>query len=207
MLGLFFLFAFLIYLLISVWVIAFVVRKARERGIAGWKLGVPAALIMYLLVFWDHIPTLIAHKYYCDKEAGFFVYKTLEEWEKENPGVAETLTWKRLSDSEYKKGRITYYLNERIMVIKQGKELPLAMSLNSDQIIDRQTNDIIAEKKDVNTNIKTLALGNVGLRDYKFWLQMESCFKKDERRKWLHNDEDFIDFYSKFKKLGTKINE
>ena len=24
-------------------------------------------------MFWDHIPTVVAHKYYCEKEAGFWV--------------------------------------------------------------------------------------------------------------------------------------
>jgi len=53
---------------------------------------------MYNLVFWDLIPTLAMHKYYCANEAGFWVYKTPEQWVKENPGVAKTLSMSHLPE-------------------------------------------------------------------------------------------------------------
>ena len=46
---------------------------------------------MYNLVFWDWIPTVLVHKYYCATEAEFTAYKTFGEWDKENPGVKNTL--------------------------------------------------------------------------------------------------------------------
>lgn len=91
MLALAVLFFAALYLLLSILVVWSAVRLARKRGIKGWKFGAPAALVMYLIVFWDHIPTLILHKYYCETESGFWVYKTPEQWAKENPGVLEML--------------------------------------------------------------------------------------------------------------------
>jgi len=44
------------------------------------------AFVMYNLVFWDFIPTLFAHKYYCETEAGFWVYQTPEQWKKSSLG-------------------------------------------------------------------------------------------------------------------------
>lgn len=80
-----------LYLLISVGVVRWAISYAKKNGKSVKRWGWGAALVMYLLVFWDWIPTVVAHKYYCSTEAGFWVYKTPEQWKKENPGVMETL--------------------------------------------------------------------------------------------------------------------
>ena len=74
----------------------FAVRKEKS----GWKWPLGVAVLLYLAVFWDHIPTVLVHKYYCETEAGFWVYKTPEQWKKENPGVMETLVDTNKSSSE-----------------------------------------------------------------------------------------------------------
>ncbi|MDO8843734.1 hypothetical protein [Methylicorpusculum sp.] len=84
---LYFVFFFLIYLPISIWVIRKSYRFAKVNYQRGWLGGLVAALIMYNLVFWDLIPTLIMYKYYCDTQAGFFVYKTPNQWKIENPDL------------------------------------------------------------------------------------------------------------------------
>lgn len=91
MLGLVILFFIGLYLLISLLVVLFSAYLARKHGRRGWVWGLVAAFVMYNLVFWDWIPTVAMHKYYCDTEAGFWVYKTPEQWAKENPGVLDTL--------------------------------------------------------------------------------------------------------------------
>ena len=91
MLGLMVLLALGIYLSVSALFIWLATRWAKNRGRRGWVWGSVAAFAMYNLVFWDLIPTLVVHKYYCATEAGFWVYKTPEQWVKENPGVLETL--------------------------------------------------------------------------------------------------------------------
>jgi hypothetical protein len=96
MLGLVVVFFIGLYLIISLLVIFFSARTARKHGRRGWVWGLVAAFVMYNLVFWDWIPTVAMHKYYCATEAGFWVYKTPEEWAKENPGVLATLKpWPR----------------------------------------------------------------------------------------------------------------
>lgn len=173
MLGLAFIFIFLIYLLVSVGVIAFSVRVAREKDIAGWKFGVPAALVMYLIVFWDHIPTLIAHKYYCEKEAGFFVYKTLEEWKKENPGVVETLTYEDEVNYRIEGSKTIYYMNERFDSVTTRIPVFLSVKKRKYQVIDKLKNDVLAEYIDYASgggfqNANTLT-------DYKLWLVNKTC--------------------------------
>lgn len=91
MLALMMLLALGIYLAVSTLVVWLAVRIARKLNRRGWLWGAMAAFAMYNLVFWDWIPTLVMHKYYCATEAGFWIYKTPEQWAKENPGVLETL--------------------------------------------------------------------------------------------------------------------
>ena len=80
-----------VYLTFSGLVIWLAVRWAKKHGRRGWVWGGFAAFFMYNLVLWDWMPTVAMHKYYCATEAGFWVYKTPEQWAKENPGVLETL--------------------------------------------------------------------------------------------------------------------
>lgn len=91
MLGLVVLAILAAYLLISGIVIWLAARWAKKRNRKPGVWAGLAAFLMYNLVFWDLIPTLAMHKYYCSTEAGFWVYKTPEQWAKENPGVLETL--------------------------------------------------------------------------------------------------------------------
>lgn len=101
MLGLVVLLFIGLFLLVSFAMMWLAARWARKHGRRGWVWGGVAALGMYHLMFWDLIPTLLIHKYYCATEAGFWVYKTPEQWINENPGVLETLSVSHLPE-EYK---------------------------------------------------------------------------------------------------------
>ena len=91
MIGLIVLMVIGVYLAAFYLVVRATVRWARNNGRSTKRWGWIAALAMYLPVFWDHIPTVLLHQYLCATEQGFWVYKTVEEWQQENPGVAETL--------------------------------------------------------------------------------------------------------------------
>lgn len=54
--------------------------KAKKRIKLFWF----APILIWLV--WD-LPTIPLHKYYCSTQAGFFVYKTPEQWLKEHPEV------------------------------------------------------------------------------------------------------------------------
>lgn len=92
MMGLLVLGALVVYGLMALGAAVVAARAARRRGIAGWKWGLPAALVVYVLVFQDHLPSVALHAYQCRfGDAGFRVYKTIEQWRAENPGVWQTL--------------------------------------------------------------------------------------------------------------------
>ncbi len=129
MMGLAIIFVFVIYLLVSAIVVWVTVIWARRHGRNTRRWGWGAVLAMYLLPFWDLIPTVLLHKYRCATEAGFWVYKTPEQWAKENPGVLETLVVNkgvpdtRVGDMDNYTD--TYFLNQRInwVVKKTGPHL------------------------------------------------------------------------------------
>ena len=80
-----------LYFLLSVVVVIGAINHAKMNGKSVKRWGWGTAIVMYLIPFWDWIPTVAVHHYYCAKESGFWVYKTLDQWKVENPGVAETL--------------------------------------------------------------------------------------------------------------------
>ena len=87
-----------IYLILLIVGTAYGWRWAKRRGYSTIKRALCAFggfLIVYLPLMWDWIPTDLAHRYYCKKEAGLWIYKTLDQWKAENPGVFETLVYNK----------------------------------------------------------------------------------------------------------------
>lgn len=123
MLGLAVLFFIALYLLITWGVVRLAVRWARRHGRRGWVWGGVAALAMYNLMFWDLIPTLLIHKYYCATEAGLWVYKAPEEWVKENPGVLETLSVGHLPEAYRIKSKMLPFGGSEEYLLSDGTRL------------------------------------------------------------------------------------
>lgn len=165
-----------LYLLISIGVVIGAVSFARKGGLSLWRWGCGAALVMWLIPFWDWIPTVAAHKYYCSTEAGFWVYKTLDQWKAENPGVDKTLTSARVSSSVHQDHGLnhttTYSLNQRFnwVVNKTG---PMAFSRwRWEQVVkDSKTNEVLARYVDFSTGNGFIG----GEPEVRFWLHIDHC--------------------------------
>lgn len=208
MIGLSYLAFFLLYFFTTALLTWFAVKAARRRSIAGWKWGVPTLLAMFLLVFWDWIPTFVAHKYYCSEVAGFKVYKTLHEWREENPDVIETLTMNDNVDRQEINGTTTYILNERFAWVNTRENLPLSMAIQMQRIVDRKTGEIMAERRDMTAGIHPIGLGIRSIRDLKFWFSpYKTCVNKDESKKWLFEGASFQKLLGSYRELGRRINE
>lgn len=158
MLGLMVLLVLGVYLAVSALVVWLSARWAKKRGRRGWVWGGVAAFAMYNLVFWDLIPTLAVHKYYCATEAGFWVYKTPEQWVKENPGVMETLreslapdratyrqTGKSLVEKLPENTRRSWY-TQRFSNDTTVEAFFLSMARTDEKFYDKETGDLIARK-------------------------------------------------------------
>jgi len=192
MIGILFLMAFGIYLTVSVLLVIATARWARKNGRGVKRWGFAVAFFMYLLVFWDHIPTLLLYKHYCATKAGFWVYKTPEQWKKENPGVAKTLTWKS-SSPEYNAPNITrgYRLNERFAWTIQTVDIPiLPVSLDYEYIIDTKNGELMNKRVSVGAGYTG------GMKYIRFWTNLEPC---------IPNIKEFGYYQRTFKRMGRQV--
>src|SRR3954462_15548890 len=107
----------ILYLVISIMVVRWTIRYAQNNGrnAKRWRSG--AVLVMYLIPFWDWIPTVTTHQLYCAKDAGFWIDRTLDQWKTENPAVMWNLVTNKGAPSRYERfddghGKaVTYLLN------------------------------------------------------------------------------------------------
>ena len=162
------------YVLVSALVVWLVARWARKRNRRSWVWGGLAAFAMYNLVFWDWVPTVVMHRYYCATEAGFWVYKTPEQWVKENPGGLEKLT-------AYNDGRsrelgstyISYPLNERITW--QHKVTPVLLGIGKfeEVLIDEDNGRVLA--KEIYYRSGRCSGAPRSLADFKYWVTKCEC--------------------------------
>lgn len=161
-----------LYLLVSIGVVKGAVVYARKSGKSAIRWGFGAALLMYLIPFWDWIPTVAMHRYYCATEAGFWEYKTLEQWKAENPGVMEELRQitEPIQATDYGDLQV---LDERFAIeTRRSRPIPfLTTNISERVLIDRKTKSILAKGVDVGSGVGHIATGG----GFKFWLNQEPC--------------------------------
>ena len=150
MIGLAILFVSGLYLIITFLVVTYTSHYAKQNGKHPVIWGFIALFVMYNIPFWNVIPSYIAYHYYYKPRAGFWVYKTPEQWKKDNPGVAETLTWsEKLGDQcDLPGANDCTMLNERIAWATRFKNAPVVdVIIQEDVIFDVQTKELLAQKK------------------------------------------------------------
>ncbi|HEY6094817.1 MAG TPA: hypothetical protein VIU93_07675 [Gallionellaceae bacterium] len=181
MFGLIVLIVMVLYLSLLVWATRRGWRWGIEKkGWTGKKRYVGAAvgfLIVYLPVFWDWLPTVAVHQYYCARDAGFWVYKTLDQWKAENPGVMEGLVANKGAPSTRQGDMVnytdTYLLNQRInKIVKQSGPLLFNRWRHEEEIIDERNNEVLARYINFSTSQERQQAGWNG---WKFWLSSRSC--------------------------------
>jgi hypothetical protein len=168
MIGPVILFAAVLYFVISIAVVRWAIRYARNNGKSAKRWGWGAVLVMYLIPFWDWIPTVATHQFSCVKDSGFWVYKTLDQWKTENPGVADMLVATKGAPS----ADGAYILNQRFKrPVKRTGPLFVNRWRWEQQVIDSKTNEILARYVDFSTGN-----GNIGGEPpIRFWLQSDHC--------------------------------
>ncbi len=198
MLGLLYLGALLLYLLVASLLAWFGARLARSAGLAGWKGGLPVFLAVMLLVLWDWLPMEVMFRYDCSSAAGFTQYQTLEQWKANNPGVAETLRPSKDLNSTHEGNRERYVLNQRFAwdIVRTAHWFHIEE--REERIVDTKTGDILARYVDFNTDIPPIALGVKSPGAYKIWMMKGSCEVDGSKV----NRGRFYDFEGVFEKLG-----
>lgn len=207
MLGLMVLLAILVYLAVSVGAVVLAARWAKKHNRRPWLWGSLAALIMYHIVFWDWIPTLVAHKYYCSTQAGFRVYQTPEEWRRENLGReklnTDTVRSNKSQTYDQRRGELlevtrkTEQLGDLFEKRSIGV-LPITRIRSS--VVDVRTDMVLAELVDYQRGHGNW-MTSQRQSSWKFWLHSNSCKTDNQRiaQKGIH--EYRLSIYSNNKDL------
>lgn len=150
-------------------------RRKDKSDIVAFGWAMTAVVVLSLPITWDAIPTWIAFEYYANKDAGIKVFKTLEQWKAENPGVAETLQPYGLRDkrADFKKlsaNKSRNPLNDRFAYDSTSKEkLFLSVHANRYEVIDLKNEEVLVRYVEVASgNAGGLASGGEGW--WAFWL-------------------------------------
>lgn len=174
--GIFVLGALGLYLLVLVSAVLFAISYARKHGKGTKRWGWGVALVVFLIPFWDWLPTVAVHQYYCAKDSGFRVYKSLDQWKLENPGVMRNLRAVKQPIQAVPYGYLQI-LDERF-AIETHRTLPvplLTTQVDEDLLVDRKTGEILAKGVVVASGVGNLSTGG-GVR---FWLNQNPCIQKD----------------------------
>ncbi|MBT3092708.1 MAG: hypothetical protein JAZ02_11385 [Candidatus Thiodiazotropha endolucinida] len=163
----------IVYLIISALIIFLSVRYARKKGIPGWKGGMLAAIVMYLVLFWDLIPMRVTYSYLCNSQAGTTIFKTFEQWKNENPGVMETLLPEKDNTSVVEDNRRYVRLNQRFIREIFTTRYPFDIRKYDNRVVDVLNNDILAQYIDFDTDRNSD--NPKSINDYKPWRYSTSC--------------------------------
>lgn len=184
------------YLLISIGVVKGAIGYARKSGKSTKRWGWSAALVMYLIPFWDWIPTVAIHQYYCATEAGFWVYKTPEQWKKENREAAAALSWKEIPDYTFlPDGTRRATLNERIVIdVSIHKLILISTYQQQEQFVDLLSGEIMAKRVSIGSGYGNFGVGGKDWRVMKFWLSLDPCVPEKD---------GFSRYFDQVQQLGT----
>ena len=170
-----------IYLVVLIVVTRVAYSIAKKRGYSKAKCRLAAVggfLVIYLPVFWDHIPTVVAHQYYCSKDSGFWIYKTLEQWKAENPNVI--LTQEGATDIQKEEDAYIeiHQINQRLnwVVRLNSTSSVLQVSKREEIIVDRNNDGVLARFIDFSRGNQR-STGTI-----KIWLVSNDCYGGEAQR-------------------------
>ncbi|MGB3937294.1 MAG: hypothetical protein WBL29_16460 [Burkholderiales bacterium] len=198
--GLAFLLVILIYvaLLIAATVAGY--RFAKARGWSRRKSWLGAAtgfLLVFLPMFWDWLPTVWLHSYYCERYAGLTVHQTPNQWKDANPDIAKTLVRQQRPLRVGSKDKYYFQLNQRFRWEIESMQLPLWLRRDDQRVVDGATGQVLSHYIDFSTGQS----GTIdSFRDYKFWMNRNSC----ERETQQSRRKEFNLLTVAFENLGGK---
>jgi len=199
MIGLGYIILFVAYFFVARTVVRFTTKWAsnNNKSVRLWRIT--AIIGMLSIVFWDLIPIYGIHTYQCASNSGFSVYKTLDEWKQENPGVVETLV--PVSQRSTIGNTTRAQLNQRFAWDITRSQVWYTLYKKDEQIIDIKTGEVLAENIDFYTNlINPMVMPTTHIRDFKIWMKINTCEKSGHRT----NRKRFYQFEAIIENLGKE---
>jgi hypothetical protein len=177
-----------IYAVFSFFIVRFAVKKAVKLG-HNPKVSIIIAIIVvafpFIYMTIEYFITKVVFNNYCTKEAGVWIYKTVDQWKAENPGVAKTLkpyTDKNRPDFLHSGDGVyntssTEFLNPRFAwVTKKNGPLTANIFRRTNEIVDTKTGKVMARMIDFSSGYGNPFLSTpYGLVSYKVWLAKDNC--------------------------------
>lgn len=160
-------------------------KWAAKRGWVERKRSLAAAiafLIIFLPMFWDWLPTIWLHSYYCEKYSGVTVTKTPEQWKQANPGVAETLVAPKNPTQVGAWPKFSRQLNQRFRLEVESKDKALWLKQYEERVVDEKSGETLVRFIDFSTGQSGSRIDH--LRDIKIWMRRESCDDQALRKKF-----------------------
>lgn len=174
--------AYLVVAVIYLTILVGVVRAAWRSGIthsrrSAWGRAVVGFLAVYLPVFWDHIPTVLAHRYYCAKDGGDFLYQDPAVWLAKNGSKLESLRVPPGGEPVHRAfldGWRREYLINKWVALDSRRDVHnvagfIEVGREAQRIIDIRNGNLIAKNVQYNVG-KPFQTGGV-----KFWLHFAGC--------------------------------
>lgn len=186
MFGLAYLVVLAVYLTAAVAVVRWAARHARRRGKSGIGWGIGAAAAMSVVLLGDWALTAATHAYRCANDSDFRIYKTFEEWNRENPGVLEALTDLNTAPEdtlpnwplESRPDMRVAHINQRISIryidhfsSENEHELFFNVWRWKVQLADEATGQVLAETVDFSSGNGRIG----GEPPLNFWIQSDHC--------------------------------
>ena len=188
--------AALLYLAICIAVVRLAILYARSHGKSAARWGCSVGLVMYLIPFWDWLPTVATHQFYCVNNAGFWIYKAPDQWKTENPGVTTTLVENNRSPEgvapnwplEHRSDMKIAHINQRFAMAYKDHlstqdegELFLHVWRWKYELLDKKTGEVLARQVDFSSGNGYIG----GEPPIKFWLQSNHCPNSREHSREL----------------------
>lgn len=203
------LFILSLYFLLMFLCIRFARRWAGARGRRPWLWGWLAALLIGLPVFWDWIPVVVMHKYYCATQGGFWIYKAPEQWFQENPDAKGKLwgddyyDWKDKHPHESIPGGQRYWISDYVISEWSREDFAHAIGRRELKLIDARSGELLGRMINFYRGSGgQFAMGIKDFTDAKFWLGFGQRECPSETQKLEH---EFGAYETRFKHIGSDV--
>ena len=166
----------LLYVVVLIGATVLGYQLAKRRGWPSgkrWSAAAVGFLMIFLPMFWDWLPTVWLHSYYCDKDAGITVSKTPEQWAKDNPDVGKSLIRQEPPKLVATPNGDYIQLNQRIRRERERLQKPLWLEEYQHRIVDNKNGETLVRLIDFGTGQTGRRIEQ--FRDIKVWMYRNSC--------------------------------
>lgn len=190
---------FVLYFFFAKKIAGSIANRVGIKGLSKSKIKGLVLVFMWGIIFWDVIPVYVLHSYKCSTESGLQVFKTPENWAKENQKIIPTL---KPSDSRgiLSGNTFVYPINNRIISVRTTEQVWHLLHRRINLIADSKTGEILAKEVNFFTKIKGFLHQDdesFQLREFKLWLIITTCPIDVGEKKWLFEGQSISDLKKK----------